>query len=49
MFCLLIVVEAESTYRSDKERAFTFYESLAICVGMIVLLMYVARTINGMW
>ena len=48
MFALLCVVVAESTFTSDKEENVVFYAVLAICIGIIILLMYVSKT-DGMW
>ena len=49
MFALLCVVAGASTFTSEKEELFVFYFNLAIFIGMIVLQMYVMRTVNGMW
>jgi len=49
MFALLCVVIAESTFTSEKEETYTFYGVLVFCIGMIVYMMYIAKTVNHMW
>jgi len=49
LFALLCVATAESTFTSGREELFAFLFNLAIFIGMIVLQMYVMKTVNGMW
>ena len=49
MFALLCVVTGASTFTSEKEEVFAFCFNVAIFLGMIILLMYVAKTVNHMW
>lgn len=48
MFALLCVVVAGSTFTKDKEKNFAFYIVLVLCIGIMILLMYLAK-IDGMW
>ena len=49
MFALLCVVTEASTFTSRREEKYAFYFNLAVFIGMIILQMYVAKTVNGMW
>jgi len=49
MFALLIVITGASTFRNDREKEIAVYFNIAVFIGIIVLLMYIAKTVNGMW